>query len=67
MLFTTKQGYIYCTDSLTGSKTEIPNRDHAAESAGLPLMADDILYVPDNTGRRSTMMAIRSAAGNGAH
>jgi polysaccharide export outer membrane protein len=53
--YASKTCYIYRKNDKTGTSTEIPLDIHAVlarKSADVPLEANDILYVPDNSGRR---------------
>jgi polysaccharide export outer membrane protein len=59
--FASKQAYIYRREGATGPKTEIPvelRKIMERKSPDVQLMANDILYVPDNTGRRTTLTAL---------
>ena len=59
--FASKQAYIYRREGATGPKSEIPvelRKIMERKSPDVLLMANDILYVPDNTGRRTTLTAI---------
>ena len=65
--FSAKVAYIIRKDA-AGAKQEIPvqlNRMMARKSPDIPLQADDILYVPDNSGRRLTAMTLERIAGLG--
>jgi polysaccharide biosynthesis/export protein len=67
--FASKQAYIYRLDSATGTKNEIqvPLDKILGRKAGdVPLQPNDILYVPDNSGRRLTVGVIEKIAGFGA-
>jgi polysaccharide export outer membrane protein len=67
--FASKQAYIYRRDPATGTKNEIPIelKDILKRKApDVPLAANDILYVPDNTGRRVTASAVERIVGFGA-
>ena len=67
--FASKQAYIYRLDSATGTKNEIlvPLDKILGRKAGdVPLQPNDILYIPDNHGRRLTVGAIEKIAGFGA-
>jgi len=67
--FASKRAYVYRRDPSTGSKHEIPVelRDIMKRKApDVPLLANDILYIPDNSGRRLTATAIERIAGFGA-
>jgi polysaccharide export outer membrane protein len=59
--FASKQAYIYRREGAIGPKTEIPvelRKIMERKSPDVLLMANDILYVPDNTGRRTTLTAL---------
>jgi polysaccharide export outer membrane protein len=56
-----RQAYIYRRESDGTSKNEIPielDRIMKRKSPDVLLEANDILYIPDNTGKRATMTAI---------
>lgn len=66
--FPSKQAYIYRLDPSTGTKNElqIPLSKILDRKAGdVPLQPNDILYIPDNKGRRLTVGAIEKIAGFG--
>jgi polysaccharide export outer membrane protein len=59
-----KQAYIY-RQSDGAQKTEIPiemTKILKREAPDVPLQANDILYIPDNTGRRATLTALEKVA-----
>jgi polysaccharide export outer membrane protein len=59
--FASKQAYIYRRDDSSSAKHEIPiplGKIMARQSPDVPLLSNDILYVPDNTGRRAGMGAL---------
>ena len=61
MPFANNDAYIYRREGSSGSKNEIsiPLRKIMQRKApDVPLMADDVLYVPDATGRRATMATL---------
>jgi polysaccharide export outer membrane protein len=67
--FASKLAYVYRRDPATGTKHEIPIplRDIMKRKApDVPLQTNDILYVPDNTGRRVTATALERIIGFGA-
>jgi polysaccharide export outer membrane protein len=67
--YASKKAYIIRRDDRTGAKKEIPielGRILARKSPDVPLAAQDVLYIPDNTGRRASMTALEKAAGFGA-
>jgi polysaccharide export outer membrane protein len=58
--YATKEAYIYRRES-NGSKNEIPiplSQIMERKAPDTPLLANDILYVPDNKGRRMTLGAL---------
>jgi polysaccharide export outer membrane protein len=64
MPFAAKQAYIYRREAGASSKTEIPialKKIMDRKAPDVPLLANDILYVPDNTGRRTAMVALEKA------
>jgi polysaccharide biosynthesis/export protein len=72
MPFAAKEAYIYRREG-NGSKNEIPvelSNIMERKAPDVPLFADDILYVPDNKGRRMTIGALQKvlliSAGLGA-
>jgi polysaccharide export outer membrane protein len=59
-----KTAYIYRTEGGTAGKNEIPielKNIIDRKSPDVPLMANDIFYIPDNTARRHTMNALEKA------
>lgn len=67
--FASKMAYILRKEERTGVKNEIPlelGKILARKSPDVPLMANDILYVPDNTGRRATSGALEKLAAFGS-
>ncbi len=59
--YASKQAFIYRREAAGASKQEIPielDKIMKRKSPDVPLEANDILYIPDNTGRRSTMTAL---------
>ncbi len=64
-----KQAYIIRRDDRTGARHELPielKKILERKAPDVPLLANDILYVPDNTGRRATVQALDRIAGFGA-
>ena len=64
MPFAAKQAYIYRREAGASSKTEIPielKKIMDRKSPDVLLMANDILYIPDNSGRRATMAVLERA------
>jgi polysaccharide biosynthesis/export protein len=67
--FASKQAYIYRQEGATGPKSEIVvelRKIMDRKSPDVLLMANDILYVPDNTGRRTAMVALERALAFGS-
>ncbi len=67
--FASKQAYIYRQEAATGSKHEIPielKRILDRKSQDVPLQPNDILYIPDNSGKRITVSALEKIAGFGS-
>ena len=63
--YSAKLAYIYRRDPDGASKKEIEielEKIMKRKSPDVPLEADDILYIPDNTGRRATASAIEKIA-----
>lgn len=61
MPFANHEAYIYRREGNSGSKNEIPiplKKIMARKAPDVPLMADDILYVPDATGRRAGLATL---------
>jgi polysaccharide export outer membrane protein len=59
--YASKQAYIYRREAAGGSKREIQielDKIMKRKSPDVPLEANDILYIPDNTGRRATMTTL---------
>jgi len=64
-----KQAYIIRRDERTGARHELPielKKILERKAPDVPLMANDILYVPDNSGRRATVNVLDRVAGFGA-
>ena len=67
--YATSRAFIYRRDAATGGKHEIPielKQIMKRKAPDVPLAANDILYIPDNSGRRLTSTAIERVAGFGA-
>ena len=69
--FANKQAYIYRKEAGTAGKNEIPvelSKILDRKAPDVPLLADDVLYIPDAKGRRLTMTMLSSiiAAGGAA-
>jgi polysaccharide export outer membrane protein len=68
MPFAAKEAYIYRREG-NGKKNEIPiplSRIMERKAPDEPLLANDILYVPDNKGRRMTLGALEKVLAFGA-
>lgn len=64
-----KQAYIYRKEPETGVKQEIEielAQIMKRKLPDVPLEIDDVLYIPDNSGKRATMRAIERAIGFGS-
>jgi polysaccharide biosynthesis/export protein len=69
MPFASRKAYIYRREDTTGPKNEIAielKKIMDRKAPDVALMANDILYIPDNSGRRTTMMAIERALAFGS-
>ncbi len=67
MPFANKQAYIYRREA-AGTKNEIPvplDKIMKRQAPDVPLAANDILYIPDNKGKRLTISALDRIAGFG--
>ena len=67
--FSGKIAYIYRREGATGGKNEIPidlDKIMQRKSPDVSLLANDILYVPDRTGRRQMMTALERTVPLGA-
>jgi polysaccharide export outer membrane protein len=67
--YSAKQAYIVRQDDRSGAKNEIPielAKIMERKSPDVPLMANDILYVPDRSGRRATMQTLEKVLAFGA-
>ncbi len=66
--YSAKLAYIYRRDKVTSARTEIPvelSRIMARKSPDIPVFPDDILYIPENHGKKLTMGALDRIAGTG--
>jgi len=66
--FTAKQAFIYRKESGSNAKTEIPieiAKIIERKSPDVTLQAQDILYIPDNKGRRMTVTTLERLLGFG--
>jgi polysaccharide export outer membrane protein len=64
-----KQAYILRRDDRSGARRELPielKKIMERKAPDVPLMANDILYIPDNSGRRATVGVLDRVAGFGA-
>ena len=67
--FSGKQAFIYRREGGSGGKNEIPielEKIMQRKSPDVALIANDILYVPDRTGRRQVITALERAIPLGA-
>jgi polysaccharide biosynthesis/export protein len=67
--YAARQAYIIRQDDRTGARRELPielRKIMERKSPDVTLIADDVLYIPDNTGRRNTMSVLGKIAGFGA-
>jgi polysaccharide export outer membrane protein len=69
MPYAAKVAYIVRRDDRTGHKNEIPielSKIMKRETPDVTLVANDILYIPDNSGKRATMSVIDRIASFGS-
>ncbi|MCC7236051.1 MAG: polysaccharide biosynthesis/export family protein [Bryobacterales bacterium] len=67
--YASKQAYIFRREAATGAKNEIPlplSRILQRKSPDVPLLANDILYIPDNRGKRIGVTALERIVGFGS-
>ncbi|MBL8177158.1 MAG: polysaccharide biosynthesis/export family protein [Bryobacterales bacterium] len=67
--YTAKQAFIYRKEHSSSAKHEIPieiSRIIDRKSPDVPLQANDILYIPDNKGKRMTISTLEKLAGFGS-
>jgi polysaccharide export outer membrane protein len=67
--YAAKQAYIIRSDDQTSVKNEIAielKKIMERKAPDVQLLANDILYIPDNSGRRATMRALERITGFGA-
>jgi len=67
--FAAKQAFIYRQEGLSAGKHEIAiqlSKILGRKAPDVPLQPNDILYIPDNTGRRITVGALEKIAGFGS-
>jgi polysaccharide export outer membrane protein len=66
--YATNQAYIYRLEGGAASKNEIPvdlKKIMDRKAPDVPLMANDVLYIPDNHHRRATMDTVKIVVGLG--
>jgi polysaccharide export outer membrane protein len=66
--YATNEAYIYRLEGGTTSKNEIPvdlRKIMDRKAPDVPLMANDVLYIPDNHHRRATMDTVKIVVGLG--
>ena len=64
--FPSNKAYIYRVEGGTGGRNEIPielKKMLARKSPDIPLMANDILYIPDATGARASLKVLETSVG----
>lgn len=67
--YSSKVAYIYRRDPATSKRNEIPvdlDQIMTRKSPDIEIYADDILYIPENKGRKMTMSALEKLAGFGS-
>jgi polysaccharide biosynthesis/export protein len=67
--YASKEAYIFRREASSGTKNEIPlelNKIMQRKSSDVPLLANDILYIPDNRGKRIGMTALERIIGFGS-
>ena len=67
--YSSNVAYIYRRDADSVSKHEIPIALHKImerKSPDIPLLANDVFYIPDNSGRRTSMAALDRILGFGS-
>jgi len=67
--FAAKEAYIYRREAGSGAKNEIPlelSRIMQRKSPDVPLLSDDILYIPDNRRKRIGVTALERIIGFGS-
>ena len=67
--FSSHKAYIYRLEGGSGGRSEIPielNKILDRKSPDVPLMANDILYIPDATGTRASLKVLETSVGIGA-
>lgn len=66
--YANKRAFIYRREAGSGAKNEIPIELKAIldrKTPDLPLMPNDILYIPDNAGKRASLSALEKLIGFG--
>lgn len=67
--YASKDAYIFRREAASGAKNEIPlqlSKIMQRKSPDVPLLANDILYIPDNRGKRIGMTALERIIGFGS-
>jgi len=67
--YASKDAYIFRREASSGTKNEIPlhlSQIMQRKSPDVPLLANDILYIPDNRGKRIGMTALERIIGFGS-
>jgi len=67
--YSSEKAYIYRREGASSAKHEIPielKKIMQRKAGDVPLLANDILYIPDNSGRRAGLSALEKAIGFGA-
>jgi polysaccharide export outer membrane protein len=67
--YASNEAYIYRREAGSGSHNEIPvdlNKIMQRKSPDVPLVANDILYIPDRSGKRATMSVLEKVFAFGA-
>jgi polysaccharide export outer membrane protein len=67
--YPSKEAYIYRREAGSGSQNEVPvdlSRIMQRKSPDMPLLANDILYIPDRSGKRITMSVLEKVLAFGA-
>jgi polysaccharide export outer membrane protein len=67
--YASNEAYIYRREAGSGSQNEIPvdlNKIMQRKSPDVPLVANDILYIPDRSGKRATMSVLEKVFTFGA-
>lgn len=67
--YASKNAYIFRREASTGAKNEIPlqlSRIMQRKSPDVPLLSNDILYIPDNRGKRIGLTALERIVGFGS-